>query len=287
MKHFLGTFILICIGIAFILVKFVLNVVLPSRKTMFMDLLSVSNISLFILDSSLHGYYVHGQSPSGKADASFEELLAFLDEESEGKAKNRNLSTEEGATNQSYEIYISYKMRKSYDGLFAMQAETMLTTANTKDKMINQSRMNNFIKVFPKNFPFNFVLNLQAFMNSELKEKIQKISNQSNKFIGSKTLGQRFFSLPPVKLAEEQSSEDMMLYNDRNNLFDSVLLFGLDWEWFVLNIYVFQMWMLTVDSCAQSIMLTLLCDKIMIFIRGWFGERNLSKKSIIDNKFFV
>lgn len=250
---------------------------------MFMDLLSVSNISLFILDSSLHGYYVHGQSPSGKADTSIEELLNFLDEESQGKGKNRNL-VDDGS--QCYELYISYKMRKSYDGLFAMQAETMFSTSETKDRMINQSRMNNLFKVLPKNFPFRFVMNLKDFMNSELKEKILKISNQANRYILKKSLGQRFFNLPPVKLAEE-NSEDMILYKDRNASFDSVLLFGIDWEWYILNIYTFQMWMLTIDSLAQSIMLTLICDKILISVRSFVGERNLSKKSIIDNKFFV
>jgi hypothetical protein len=53
------------------------------------------------------------------------------------------------------------------------------------------------------------------------------------------------------------------------------------------NIYIFEMWMLTLNSFAISIMLTLVCDKIMIGIRSWYGERNIAKKSIIDTKFFV
>lgn len=307
MMHFQGTIILIIIGIIIILYKFILNFIYPNSKTVIMDLLSISNLSLFILDSSLHGYYIHGQSPSGKADATFEELLSFLEEEKEGKIKNRNLElgdynfnnvknsssknstpqevTSKGNDNQSYEIYISYRMRKNYDGLFAIQAETMYDTASTKDKMINQSRMTNILKVLPKNFPYKFVLLLKDFMNTELKEKIQKVSNQSNKYILNKTIWQRFLNLPPANLVKEDS-EDMLMYRDRNNSFDNILLFGIDWEWYLLNIYTFQMWMLTVDSFAQSIMLTLICDKLLIFIRSWCGLRNLSKKSIINDKFF-
>ena len=74
----------------------------------------------------------------------------------------------------------------------------------------------------------------------------------------------------------------MLLYT-----FDTILLFGIDWEWYLLNIYIFEMWMLTLNSFAISIMLTLVCDKIMIGLRSWYGERNIAKKSIIDTKFFV
>lgn len=251
-----------------------------------MDSLSICNTSLLILDSSLHGYYVHGQSPAGKSDSSMEELLNFLEEESEGKSKNRGLVGKDEDSNQSYELYLSYKMRKSYDGLFAMQAETMFSTAETKDKMINQSRMNNIFKVLPKNFPFKFILNLKEFMNSELKDKIQKVSNQPTKYVLSKTTFQRFFDLPPVNLANE-NSEDMILYKDRNDSFDNVLLFGIDWEWYLFNIYVFQMWMITIQSFSLSIMLTLICDRILTSIKRFCGEKNLSKKAIIDNKFFA
>lgn len=287
MRYFLAGIILIIIGIVYIVGRYIFDLFIPgfNRKLSFMDSLSVCNTSLFVLDSSLHGYYIHGISPSGKSDTSMEELLTFLEEESEGKAKSRGL-VEKDDQLQSYEMYISYKMRKSYDGLFGMQAETMFSTAETKDKMINQSRLNNIFKVLPKNFPFRFILNLKDFMNSELKEKIQKISNQPAKYVLNKTLGQRFFDLPPADLAQD-SSEDMLFYKDRNDSFDNVLIFGIDWEWYLFNIYTFQMWMLTIESCALSIMLTLICDMILTGIRSFCGEKNLSKKSIIDNKFFA
>jgi len=57
----------------------------------FVDLCCVSNISVFILDSSLHGYYIHGQSPAGKADSNIDELLRFLDDEGKGKVKTRGI----------------------------------------------------------------------------------------------------------------------------------------------------------------------------------------------------
>jgi meckelin len=69
--------------------KILENIFIPHPRTDFIDLLSVANMSVFILDQSLHGYYIHGQSPSGKADMNMDELLKTLEEEGQGKVRNR------------------------------------------------------------------------------------------------------------------------------------------------------------------------------------------------------
>lgn len=288
MRFFICGIILIIIGLVYIIGRYILVICIPdlNDKHSFIDLLSLCNTSLFVLDSSLHGYYVHGQSPSGKADASMEELVKFLDEEEIGRAKPRSLVDKENDQIQSYEVFISYKMRKEYDTLFANQALSMFSASGVKDQVNNQSRLTNLLAVFPKNFPFNFIINLKDSINTELKYKIQKISNQPNKYVLNKNWGQRLLDLPPAELAND-NSEDMLLYRDRNDSFDNVLLFGVDWEWYLFNIYTFQMWMLTLESCAFSMMMTLLLDRILIKIRDFSGEKNLSRKTIIDNKFFV
>ena len=84
------TFVLLMCGIGHLAVRKVFELFLmPNAKTNFIDLLSVSNMSVFILDSSLHGYYIHGQSPSGKADINVDELLKSLEEEGQGNVRNR------------------------------------------------------------------------------------------------------------------------------------------------------------------------------------------------------
>ena len=285
LSHFLASFILVVIGICFILFRYIIDIVKPSRKIIFMDLLSISNISLFLLDTSLHGFYIHGQSPAGKADATMEELISFLDDESKGQSKTRSLDGDD-KSHQSYEIFISYSLRQSYDALFALKAESRLAASKSDAQLGNQSKMTDIFKVLPKTFPFEYIAKLMKFTNSELKEKFQKVSNQASRYVKTKTMMQRFLSLPPYSLVQE-TAEDMILYKDRNDTFDTILLFGIDWEWYLLNIYIFEMWMLTLNSFAISIMLTLVCDKIMIGLRSWYGERNIAKKSIIDTKFFV
>ena len=38
----------------------------PTKVQEFCDLCAVSNISVYILDENVHGYYIHGASPLGK-----------------------------------------------------------------------------------------------------------------------------------------------------------------------------------------------------------------------------
>jgi len=73
--------------------------------------------------------------------------------------------------------------------------------------------------------------------------------------------------------------------------FDDVMLYGLDWELFVWDVIIFQLWQMVIadygDSVAIACFLTFMCDKVLMVGRTIAGEKNLSKKSIIDNKFFI
>ena len=40
----------------------------------FVDLCTIANISIFIIDDHLHGYYIHGENPLGFAEGSAEHL---------------------------------------------------------------------------------------------------------------------------------------------------------------------------------------------------------------------
>lgn len=64
----------------------------PMKHQEFIDLCSISNISLLMFDESYHGYYIHGRSPYGQAECSSEDLALALEFERSGKAHMRGLS---------------------------------------------------------------------------------------------------------------------------------------------------------------------------------------------------
>jgi meckelin len=89
--YFLTSFILVLCGIGHIIFVKIFQFIIPQKKASFVDLCTISNISVFILDSHLHGYYIHGQAPGGKSDINLDELLKFIDDEQLGKSKGRGM----------------------------------------------------------------------------------------------------------------------------------------------------------------------------------------------------
>jgi meckelin len=140
LRHFVGTFILLSSGIGHLLINYCFQLCFPLNTQNFIDLCCVSNISVFILDESLHGYYIHGNSPAGKADLNLDEILVALEEEGNGKVKGRGLIEKDNENLQTFELYMSYKMRNVYDGIYGVQTESMILQAETTEKMRNQSR---------------------------------------------------------------------------------------------------------------------------------------------------
>jgi meckelin len=84
---------------------------------LFVDLCSLSNISVLLLVEECFGYYIHGESPHPHADADFKEFHEYLTNERENKVRNRGLVDETTANNgepiQTFEIHIQQTTRQS------------------------------------------------------------------------------------------------------------------------------------------------------------------------------
>lgn len=82
----------------------------------FVDLCSVSNISVFILDQNHHGYYIHGRSPHGITDVNIRDMIMNLERESRLMSGTRGLQT--NSIEQIFIIKINRAFRLQYDLLF-------------------------------------------------------------------------------------------------------------------------------------------------------------------------
>lgn len=69
----------------------------------FMDVCSIANISVFILDEPFHGYYIHGKAPSSRGDWGHTELERVLHDEDKGIGFSRGLSPD-GC--QTFEMFL-------------------------------------------------------------------------------------------------------------------------------------------------------------------------------------
>ena len=289
LRHFVGTFIFFIVGLAQYVFRRLISIWVPTEKTEFLDLCSVANVSVLILQDSLRGYYIHGQSPLGVADTTLHQLIQFLEEEGRGKIKGRGLTDDKGDNLQTYEIYLSYAMRKIYDGLYFLPTLQEIDVGNQKDQIQNQAKYRNIFKYIPISLNSFSIYEINKFMNSHLKQKIEQVTMQSKLLIRDKTLCERFFRFPPsINLASENVKE-LIFYKDKGENFDNVLFIGMELEWLIFVIYVWEMWAISLEryggSLAISIFMTYVMEQMFYKVRVFFGEKNVARKAVVDNRF--
>ena len=63
----------------------------------------------------------------------------------------------------------------------------------------------------PKTLQIDMIYKLKSYMNSKLKEKIQKVSNQPLRYVKEMTKFQRFLNFPPIELVGD-TTDDIVLF---------------------------------------------------------------------------
>ena len=79
----------------------------------FIDLCSVSNISVFMLTDNLYGYYIHGRSPHGTTDVNMKDMILNLERESKQMIGTRGLQAK--SDEQTFIVKIGPSFRRQYD----------------------------------------------------------------------------------------------------------------------------------------------------------------------------
>jgi meckelin len=79
----------------------------------FIDLCSVSNISVFILMDNQYGYYIHGRTPHGTADVNMKDMMNNLQRESNQTIGGRGLLPQ--SDDQTFIIRVDRPFRLQYE----------------------------------------------------------------------------------------------------------------------------------------------------------------------------
>ena len=285
LRHCITTSVIGIVGACMFLFRFLVHCWLPYKETEFVDLCSVANISVFILNEKLHGYYVHGKSIYGKADLNLWQLYQNLDSEGQNIQKERGISNED---QQDFEMYISVQMREIYEGLFLIQNETLFGQNQKKDEKaaINQRQLRQLHLHFDaKGMTINVLRN---YMNNQLKDQIEMV--EASKSITEQTCIQKIMDYPPDNIEvmdanRKNEKQRILLLKGTSRNFSDVLFSGMEFEWFIMDLYWFQMWMIALKDVEIAMLLTFICDQILYLVRVFIGEKNLSKKAVIDNRF--
>ena len=288
LRNFIASIIVLAsVSIELVVVK-ILQIWLPLKKQEFMDLCSVSNISVFILDDYLHGYYIHGLSPFLKADVNYDELFGYLNQEGTGAVRSRGLENdnlEEHNKNQSYEMFLSHVMRTIYDGLYIIQTEAMMIKGVNAQNYFEKSKLGRRLFRNFLNFEKDQTL-LDNYMNNQLKSKLELVSSNVMLYIKDKTFCQRIMGYTINNAGLQQiNAPDLLFYRDYGQNFDDLLFCGMEWEWFIMDLFVFQLFMMILDDNFIPMLITFLFDNVLYYIRCYLGDSNVAKKAVVDDRF--
>ncbi|XP_074843042.1 meckelin [Carettochelys insculpta] len=230
----------------------------------FVDLCSMSNISVFLLSHRCFGYYIHGRSVHGHADTNMEEMNMNLKREAENLCSQRGLLP--NTDGQTFQISISSKMRQQYDRIH----ET-LTRKHGPARLLASSAT-------------TFEQSTKAYhtMNKFLGSFIDHVHKDMDYIVKDKLLLERVLGMEFMEPMEKS-----IFYNDEGHSFSDVLFYGNEATLLIFDILFFSVVDLASQSFVLAAVLTYLQQEIFRFIRNTAGQKNLASKTLVDERFLI
>jgi len=279
LKYFLSVFLLFVIGCVLYGIRKAISLWVPTPIQDFTDLCSISNISIFILDDNYHGYYVHGQSPSGQSEGSAEDLRRFLETESKGIARRRGLDPNDETNLQTYELYIPKTLRDRYNMLYNFH----LNKEIAEKSMNNKKAIGN--KAIPKGFDYKAIEARRTDLQNYLKFYIEGVVSEASKLIRDKGAMMRLLGVPPVDLASFEGSP--LFFKDPGCGYSRIIFLGHEFTLIIFDITMYAMWDLIFSNTFVAIVFAYFTARLFYYFRAQMGEKNLSKKTMIDERFLI
>ncbi|KAL6094280.1 hypothetical protein STEG23_009414 [Scotinomys teguina] len=230
----------------------------------FVDLCSMSNVSVFLLSHRCFGYYIHGRSVHGHADTNMEEMNMNLKREAENLCSQRGLVP--NTDGQTFQIAVSDQMRQHYDRI-----HDTLTRRNGPARLLSSSAS-------------TFEQSIKAYhaMNKFLGSFIDHVHKEMDYFIKDKLLLEKVLGMEFMEPMEKS-----IFYNDEGHSFSSVLYYGNEATLLIFDLLFFCVVDLACQNFVLASFLTYLQQEIFRFIRNTVGQKNLTTKTLVDERFLI
>lgn len=231
----------------------------------FVDLCSVSNISVFILSYRCFGYYIHGRSVHGHADTNMEEMNNNLRREAESLCAQRGLlpNTEVQTFQVSLTSRLGMQYKKIQESISRRNQPSRLTDASTLSSLEPHFKayqaMNHFLGCV--------IDHAHSDMDYIVKDKLMFES----------VIGMEFL----------EPTEKSIFYNDEAHTFSNVLYYGNEATLLIFDTLFFCVVDLGSQSFVLAAMLTYVQQVIFRFLRNSLGRKNLANKTLVDERFLI
>uniref|UniRef100_A0A1I7TIR0 PKD_channel domain-containing protein n=1 Tax=Caenorhabditis tropicalis TaxID=1561998 RepID=A0A1I7TIR0_9PELO len=231
----------------------------------FVDLCSVSNISVLSLTHSLYGYYIHGRSVHGKGDAGMSEMNEFLQRERNNLCGFRGL--EHGSELQTFTVNLPRLFRSKYDEIASISKQTAsgtigheAVTARMDATVRAHSEMNSFLKKFVD----HSIADIDYIVRDRpVLESVLDIEMSDSSVIGT-------FTRDPVEIA-----------------YSRCFVYGNEWAWTSFECLAFTVFYLWTGSIYLAGAVVYVISHFIRLVFGYLCTNHLIKTSLVDQRFLV
>ena len=132
----------------------------------------------------------------------------------------------------------------------------------------------------------------RRLINQKLVDTFNRQATRENKPIVSREWYERLFRSLPTgydPLDDSEGNQIHLLLDPWENFpsFESVLYCDLDYDIVLLSILWFYFFDHFTGNPMLSIALTFVIERILKYIRQWLGEKNLAKKTLVNQAFLT
>ncbi|KAK8783574.1 hypothetical protein V5799_010063 [Amblyomma americanum] len=250
-----------------VLQKFIYERFYEDKLQHFVDLCSVSNISVVIFVQPKFGYYIHGRSAQGHADVSMKEMHELLRREEDDLCGHRGLlpDTEQQTFQMTLPSHIYEQYCRMRRPLYTYtQAPDRIQTADGHLSRVNIDTVVNIYNVVTKF--------LSAFLDHSLKDIDYTVKDRT---VFEKLLDIEF----------NDAVDRGFFYNDNGHSFDAVIYHGHEFTLVLWDLLMFCVADFASSDFVLAAAITYVVDKMLEGLRRYLSRRNLVKKALVDERF--
>nr|XP_043874362.1 meckelin isoform X1 [Solea senegalensis] len=231
----------------------------------FVDLCSISNISVLLLSHRCFGYYIHGRSVHGHADTNMEEMNNNLKREAESLCGQRGLLPNTDI--QTFQVSLTTHLRSQYERI-----REPLSRRNGPSRLMDTSTNN----------PFEQNFRAYHTMNHFLGSIVDHAHPDMDYIVKDKLMFERVIGMEFL-----EPNEKSIFYNDDAHSFSDVLFYGNEATLLIFDTLFFCVVDLGSQSFVLAAVLTYVQQMIFRLIRNFLGRKNLVNKTLVDERFLI
>lgn len=194
---------------------------------------------------------------------------------------------------QTFEIFIPQNLLQQYKHRYLVDVETNIQKMNNENAATAnavQKAMTN-PPAIPTGLDLDSLDSQKKNMNKIMMKYVEQVRAEPNVYIKERSWLERLINrAPKAALINDRP----IMYKDKFCKFGNTFLMGMDFDFLMLDVCTVSFIEIASrhDSNLQSrvlmgVLMAYILDSMLIWMRGYFGRRNLSKHTLVDESFLI